>query len=110
MVANSAKYHQSCKLQYIQQHKVVTSREKAPIVDSEDHDVYTTCKCRKSIVSFRKRGMFFLLKACALLLEDTELLTKLNTGRHGGLRSQLSYKVFLEMKKKHYQKYHLQNW
>ena len=37
------------------------------------------------------------VKACALLLEGTELLTKLNTtDMHGGLRSQLSYKVFSE--------------
>ena len=62
----------------IQQHKVTASREKAPKVDSEDHDVYTACKYRKSIVSFRKRHVF-PVEAYALLLKETELLTKLNT-------------------------------
>ena len=79
----------------IQQHKVATSREKAQNVDSEDHSVYNACKYRKSIVSLRKRYAFPVenlqklvattfevderVKACALLLEDTELSTKLNT-------------------------------
>ena len=71
----------------IQQHKVATSREKAQKVESEGHGVYTACKYRKSIVSFRKRYAFPVenlqklvattfeadeqVKACALLLEDT---------------------------------------
>ena len=42
----------------IQQDKVATSREKVQEVDNEDHDVYTACKYRKSIVSFRKRYAF----------------------------------------------------
>ena len=44
IVANNAKYHQSCKLQY----KAVMSREKAQKVDREDYDAYTACKYRKS--------------------------------------------------------------
>ena len=62
----------------IQQHKVTTTKEKAPKVDSEDHDVYTACKYRKSIVSFRRKYVFPVKSLC-FTLEDTELLTKLNT-------------------------------
>ena len=75
----------------IQQHKVATSREKAQNVDSEDHSM----QIQEVIVSLRKRYAFPVenlqklvattfevderVKACALLLEDTELLMKLNT-------------------------------
>ena len=37
------------------------------------------------------------VKACALLLEDTELrINQTQHCRHGGLRSQIPYKVFSE--------------
>ena len=46
MIANNAKYHQSCKLQY-NNTKLQRAEKKAQKVDGEDHDVYTACKYRK---------------------------------------------------------------
>jgi len=104
MVANNAQYHQSCKLKYNNTKlQRAQKRALASDTDSADHDLYTECKRRRSRnseVSSQEVRCFFCgqssgtiglheaatfqiderVRACAVLLGDTELLAKLSPG------------------------------
>ena len=104
MVANNAQYHQSCKLKY-NATKLLRARKRVFTTDTycTDNDVYTTCKRKRSrslstepnaqeVTCFfcgQSSGAIGLheaatlqidkrVRACAVVLGDTELLAKLS--------------------------------
>ena len=105
MVSNSAHYHQPCRLKY-NNTKYVRAEKKSRVIkaDSDDVPVFPACKRSRRSQStedgVKKNVCFFCgeppgnsgvheaatfqidkrVRACAVLLEDTELLAKLSTG------------------------------
>lgn len=100
MVANNAQYHQSCRLKY-NNTKLRRAEKRALKTDSEDLEVYTTCKRSRSRSTSIQRDLCFFceqppgnsglheaatfqvdkrVQTCAEILEDTELLAKLSAG------------------------------
>ena len=120
MVANSAKYHQSCRLQY-NNTKLQRAQKRALTVSSEDHSVYNTCKYMRSQTTdssiLQTDVCFFCgklpgtsglheaatfqvnerVKACAVLLEDTELLAKLSTADMVALQAKYHTKCLVSL-------------
>ena len=120
MVANSAKYHQSCRLQY-NNTKLQRAQKRALTVSSEDHSVYNTCKYMRSQTTdssiLQTDVCFFCgklpgtsglheaatfqvnerVKACAVLLEDTELLAKLSTADMVALEAKYHTKCLVSL-------------
>ena len=120
MVANSAKYHQSCRLQY-NNTKLQRAQKRALTVSSEDHNVYNAYKYMRSQTTdssiLQTDVCFFCgklpgtsglheaatfqvnerVKACAVLLEDTELLAKLSTADMVALEAKYHTKCLVSL-------------
>ena len=120
MVANDAKYHQSCRLQY-NNTKLQRAEKRARTATSEDHNIDTACKYMRSQITdnsiLQKDACFFCgkspgtsglheaatfqvdkrVKACAVLLEDTELLAKLSTADMVALEAKYHTKCLVSL-------------
>ena len=117
MVANDAKYHQSCRLQY-NKTKLQRVEKRAQTASSEDN---TACKYMRSQITdnsiLQNDVCFFCgkspgtsglhevatfqvdkrVKACAVLLEDTELLAKLSTADMVALEAKYHAKCLVSL-------------